>query len=293
MAIEINDENKESVISALSESGYVVRTKEDDENFKNSFESVKKETTREIWDKMDKTIFDLTGMEKLIRDDNGRERTVDYYQRALTTTLEDKKNASKQVAEYKKSLDEVQTELEALKSDNPEAKYEEKFKELKSQLKAKEEELSTKLSEKDSQFKEQLFNNKLNSVFDSLRGQLKNDIPYVEDIFESKKRNIAALESKVTEDGKQVFYKDGQPLLNDDGTFKSVADIARGELIYLFDESKAPQGTGGESLKSKTLMKFSSKQELDQHLQDKYGSKVGSVEWINERAELLASSGLK
>jgi len=40
-------------------------------------------------------------------------------------------------------------------------------------------------------------------------------------------------------------------------------------------------------------MKYSSKAEIDALLKEKYGNAFGSPEWAKERAELLASSGLK
>jgi len=292
--MEINDENRGQIIEALSSQGFKILNQEDEAKYKESYETLKNSESKELWDKIDNTIHEMTGIEKLIRDDGGRERTVNYYQRALKESLEGKKNASKELETYKKSLEEAQSQLEAYKSENPEAKYEETFKKLKSELKAKEEEYNNKLSERDNQFKQQLFNNELNSVFNAIRGQLKTDTPYLEDVIENKKRMISSLESKTQENGQTVFYENGQPLLTEDGNFMSIADIAKRELINLFDESKAKQGLGNQGQKNNNSVKtYSSKAELEKALKEKYHGKVGSPEWLAERKAALEASGLK
>ncbi len=289
---ELNDENRQSVLDALTNEGFKVLSKEEDSQYKQSYETLKKGEIKEIWDKIDSTIFEMTGIEKLIRDDNGRERTVDYYQRALKETLEGKKNASKELDNYKKTLDEVQSQYEALKSDNPEAKYEEKFKELKAQMKKLEDDKANALSQKEQEFNRMLFDRELDAVLNNLRPQLKNDVPYLERIISETKRTITGLESK-TQDDKTVFYKNGSPMLNEDGSFMTLNDIAKGELISLFDDTKIKQGIGGNTQKANTNIKqFNNVQELDAYLKEKHGSAFGSQDWAKERAELKAANGL-
>lgn len=292
--MEINEENRGKIIESLAGQGFKVLSQEDEAKYKESYETLKKSEIKEIWDKIDNTIHEMTGIEKLIREDGGRERTVNYYQRALKESLESKKNATKEIETYKKSLEEAQSQLEAYNSENPEAKYEETFKKLKAEVKAKEEELNNRLAEKDNEFKQQLFNNELNSVFNTLRGQLKADVPYLENILNDKKRMISSLESKTQENGQTVFYENGQPLLTEDGDFMSIADIAKRELVSLFDESKTKQGLGNQGQKNnKTVTTYSSKADLDKHLKEKYQGKVGSKEWLDERKAALEASGLK
>ncbi len=289
---ELNDENRQSVLDALTNEGFKVLSKEEDSQYKQSYETLKKGEIKEIWDKIDSTIFEMTGIEKLIRDDNGRERTVDYYQRALKETLEGKKNASKELDNYKKTLEEVQSQYEALKSDNPEAKYEEKFKELKAQMKQLEDDKANALSQKEQEFNRMLFDRELDAVLNNLRPQLKNDVPYLERIISETKRTITGLESK-TQDDKTVFYKNGSPMLNEDGSFMTLNDIAKGELISLFDDTKIKQGIGGNTQKANTNIKqFNNVQELDAYLKEKHGSAFGSQDWAKERAELKAANGL-
>jgi len=285
--------NIEEITPQLEANGYVVKKKEELENLTKNLESLKKEELKKTWDLIDKTIYEKTGLEKKIRDDNGLERSVEYYQRALDTILTEKKGLSKQAETYSNELKEYKSQLEALKSENPEAKYEEKYKELQRRLKETEERAENEKKELGSKYQREIFEKEINSNIDALRGQLKKDVPYLEDIIDSKKRSVMRLESKTLEDGKRVFYNNGEPLINEDGSFKSVSDIVKGGLTELFDSTKVIEGTGGEQKKASLNVKqFNNAQEMDSHLKEKYGNAVGSKEWREERAELKSASGL-
>jgi hypothetical protein len=291
--IEINEENLQQITTALTEKGYVVKPKEEIDSLSSSFETLKKQEIKTIWDQVDKTIYEITGKEKMIREDNGLERSVNYYQRALKEEVEDKKRITKEKADFEKQFQTLQSELTALKSDNPEAKYEEKYSSLKAEMKRLEEEKENALKKKDQEFSNQLFLNQINSFVSALRGQFRDDIPDVEDGIETKIRRIQGLEAKDTEKGK-VFYKNGEPLISDAGKFMTIEDIVRKEFSNYIVEKKVVHGTGstGQTFKgaSKT---FANKTEIDAYLKDKFKSAVGSQEWIKERKELIANSGIQ
>lgn len=292
MGEETQDLNIDEIKPLLEEKGFVLQSKQEAENFKSSLDTLKKQELKQTWDKIDSTIYELTGIEKKIRDDHGMERTVDYYQRALSELKENNKGLSKKADDSVSQLKEYESQLEALKSENPEAKYEEKFKELRKQLKDKEEEAEAKMQELQNSFQGQIFEKEINSTVDALRPILKKDVEYLEDIIDSKKRAVMSLESKTTEDGKRVFYKNGEPLLTDDGTFKTASDIMKESLASIVETTVIKEGTGskGSEYGNTTVKQFSNAQEMDAYLKDKHGAQVGSVEWREERAKIKAGN---
>lgn len=291
--IEINDENLNQITTALTERGFVVKPKEEIDSLASSYETLKKQEIKTIWDTVDKTIHEITGKEKQIRDDNGLERSVNYYQRALKEEVEEKKRLAKERSDFENQFKTLSSELEALKSENPEAKYEEKYSSLKAEMKRLQEEKDKALSDKDVEFKNQLFFNETNALVSALRGQFRDDIPDVEDGIETKIRRIQGLTSKDA-DGRKVYYKNGEPQINESGTFSTLDDIVRKEFANYIVEQKVVAGTGSKGQKLNGSVKsFASKAEVEAHLKDKYQNGVGSREWITERKELLANSGLQ
>ena len=78
--MSLEDNKIEEYKTTLIDSGFKVMSNEEHTNFVSSHEALKTEALKFMKDKMDVTIYDLTGKKKLVGENGRHEKTVDYYQ---------------------------------------------------------------------------------------------------------------------------------------------------------------------------------------------------------------------
>lgn len=236
-----NEETRGQVLSTLTESGFVVRSKEEEETFKANFleqglnERIG-EKVRDIHSQYEKDIFETSGLKK-----EGTEKAYDYNKRVIAS-LKGK------TAEYEQELTKLQEQIKA--GDNS-GQLKNLEKEFQQRLQDKEKELETFKGQAALLQKSQLLEQSLSP----LTSNFKKDLTTLErKAIEREKQDFLQSAMLVEHEGKQVLVaaKDGQPL-KDRNLSYITADSYFAET---FKEVMQPEqrkqggaGTGGKQVK--------------------------------------------
>lgn len=198
-----NEETRGQLLSALTENGFVVRSKEEEETYKTNLlnqgvEDKIGSRIREMHSQYEKDVFDVTGIKK----DNPDEKAYEYNKRVLAT-LKGK------TAEYEQQLTQLQEQIKA--GDNS-GQLKDLEKQFQQRLQEKENELNQFKSQSELLQKAQL----LEQSISPLTSNFKKDLTSLErKAIEREKQDFLQTAKLVEVDGKSVLVaadKEGNPL---------------------------------------------------------------------------------
>lgn len=272
---EVASSFKDSLTKELEGSGFIIRTKEQDEQYlKAQIDAGAParfaEAYKKAYDLVDSSVKELTGLEK-----GDNEKTTEYISRAI--------------AELKKS-------------GGGDAATKQQVEQLQNMLKQTKTEYEQKLSEKE----QELFNREqdfqLNTALEKYQIAVPAHLTKEEDrqsYISNQRRLIAAdfrmsLKGRRDDAGNIIYQVDGKDALSTkDGKPLTAADlIAERYASYFVPAGKQAQGSGGAGSPGGGTGQYKSLDDISKVLQAE-GIRWGSTEYLNRFEALAKESGLK
>lgn len=237
-AVAANPALKDIALGYFKESGYVARSAAEEQDYVKQLESqhvagyVGKTAPL-----VEKTIEELTGIKKTAPEENW----YDLNKRALGSVVEERNNLKTELDTLKKSSNITEAERKQLDS------MTEKVKELNKEIEKMKKDGESALN------KAKLENRVSKEMSDVLPKLVKDERPGVKKAQDLLSNQIyqEALDIAQEDSRKQIVLigKDGQPLLNQDGTFKTVAQFYEEKMTEagFIDDGKTLTGAGGNT----------------------------------------------
>lgn len=237
-AITDNQDLAGQVLNHFKEKGFVIRTSEEDNTFKQNAASQGAETlfnqkigdkTKEWYNQLDNDVLSVTGIQR-----NQDEKSYDYNKRAHQSNLE-------KIKQLELTNKELEAKLSSGDTDGVwKSKYENVESEYQKNLKAKEEELNKLRGMTETFAKSQ----EIGKIFDPIKSMFKKDLPGYFQTHQDHILNEVISKSK-QKDGNWIMTKDGENELLDQNLAPiKVEDYLKQQFKDVFDEKRTQNGTG-------------------------------------------------
>ena len=220
--------------NALSETGFIVRQKEEEEEFLNRFKDTKiKEYSRSLFESVEGTVGEVTGIQK-----NPDEKATDFLKRAMSEKL--------------MTLKQIQEENEALKKGGDSSElYKKQLEQVQAEAAAKIEAANLKVSE----YEKAVFNSKIEAAtgvkISELRASYNQDLPadLVKNYEFGITQKLKSLDVRADESGRLLVYENGMPKVDEHFKQIDVNTYLENELKPLLG-NKQVAGAGTKVSKS-------------------------------------------